>query len=297
MTIENPKSLQQLLESLFSEEENVDEMTISTFKTVGDWSKKSSFRHDVDRRLLTNPKAVQKIHKQWEKTPYEFDLYVVNDPRVNKAEFREVGPVDMAYVREKMKLTPEEIPDPPGGRITVIFTSNVGDQRYMASGWILAHRFGHALARGNNDVSREWRDFTNRLRELVVEILDQVYDITVPKRNDFGGDRSKYDKILKYVAQQLGSMKSARDANLRNWYEFAYELLAQYMLTGKIKFNPLPNKLITGLAGWGRKETRGVMWPGTQKMYNEHDLEYYASELETMLDNVLDRAVGKVFVM
>lgn len=39
MTIENPKSLQQLLESLFSEEENVDEMAISTFKTVGDWSK------------------------------------------------------------------------------------------------------------------------------------------------------------------------------------------------------------------------------------------------------------------
>lgn len=194
-----------------------------------------------------------------------------------------------------MKLTPEEIPDPAPGHITVIFTSNTGDQRYMASGWILAHRFGHAMARGNNDVSREWREITNRLRELVVEILDQVYDITVPKRDNFG--QGKYEKMLKYVAQQLGSMKSARDANLRNWYEFAYELLAQYMLTGKIKFSPLPDRLITGLAGWGRKETRGAQWKETQRMYNEHDLEYYASELETMLDNVLDRAVGKVFVM
>lgn len=287
------KNLVSLIESLVAEE--IGEMAIQQFKTVGDWNKRSSFRSDIDRKLLTNPRAVQKIHKQWEKTPYDFDIYLVNDPRVNKSEFRERGPVDIGFVRNAMKLTPEEIPDPTPGHITIIFTGNSGDERKMASGWILAHRVGHTFARGGGPVVKEWNEFTQRLRSLFAEILDQVYDITVTERG-FGGN-GKSEQVLKLVAQQLGSMKSARDNNLRSWFEFAYELLAQYMLTGKITFKPLPNQLVTKLAPFGRKETRRTMSPETQKMYNNHDLEYYAEELQSMLDNVLDRAVGKIFVM
>lgn len=67
MAIENPKSLDQLLESLFSEEDNLDEMPIVSFKRVGDWEKRSSFRHDTDRKLLQHPRAIEKIHRQWGK--------------------------------------------------------------------------------------------------------------------------------------------------------------------------------------------------------------------------------------
>lgn len=290
MSSDKSNNLKFLIESLVAEE--MGEMAIRQFKTVGDWNKRSSFGSDIDRRLLTSPKAVQKIHRQWEKTPYDFDIYLVNDPRVNKSQFREVGPVEMGFVRDVMKLTPEEIPDPPPGRITVIFTGNSGDERKMASGWILAHRLGHVFARGGGPVMNEWNEFTARLQHLFAEILDQVYHITVMKR-----DRNDVDKILKLVAQQLGSMKSARDKNLRNWYEFAYELLAQYMLTGKITFKPLPDQLVIKLAPFGRKQTQRVQGQDVQQMYNNHDLEYYANELEQMLEHVLDRAVGKIFVM
>jgi hypothetical protein len=280
---------------------DVDEMAIQQFKTVGDWDRRSSFG-DIDRKLLTSPKGVEKIRRQWENTPYNFDMYLVNDPRVNKSRFREVGIVNMDFVRNEMGITPEEIPDPDRNTITIIYTSNTGAERYMASGWILAHRLGHAIARGNDYIAKIWGEFINRLRRRVASILDRVYNIdTYPKRFDFSsrfdseGER-KREKILKYVAQQLGTMKSARENKIRNWFEFAYELLAQYLLTGSIKFNPLPKQLLVGYGPYGRKQIR---YSRDEELLEEinRDLEDFAITIQSELEDLLDAAVGSVFVM
>jgi len=294
MLKENKTNLEKLMESLFSEE--VDEMAIRQFKTVGDWGRRSSFG-DVDRKILTSPRGVEKIKRQWEKTPFDFDMYLVNDPRVNKSEFREVGLVDMSFVRDKMKLTADEIPDPDGNTITIIYTSNTGAERYMSSGWILAHRLGHALARGRGFPAEKWQEFIKDLRKRIADILKEVYGIDVyGKTYDFQGNAGR-DKILKYVAQQLGTMKSARDNKMRNWYEFAYELLAQYLLTGKITFNPLPQSIITGIAGWGRKQTRYSKDEEAREAINTSELESIALEIEGDLETILGASIGKVFVM
>jgi tRNA nucleotidyltransferase/poly(A) polymerase len=294
MLKENKTNLEKLMESLFSEE--VDEMAIRQFKTVGDWGRRSSFG-DVDRKILTSPRGVEKIKRQWEKTPFDFDMYLVNDPRVNKSEFREVGLVDMSFVRDKMKLTADEIPDPDGNTITIIYTSNTGAERYMSSGWILAHRLGHALARGRGFPAEKWQEFIKDLRKRIADILKEVYGIDVySKTYDFQGNAGR-DKILKYVAQQLGTMKSARDNKMRNWYEFAYELLAQYLLTGKITFNPLPQSIITGIAGWGRKQTRYSKDEEAREAINTSELESIALEIEGDLETILGASIGKVFVM
>jgi len=280
---------------------DVDEMAIQQFKTVGDWERRSSFG-DIDRKLLTSPKGVEKIRRQWENTPYNFDMYLVNDPRINKSRFREVGIVNMDFVRNEMGITPEEIPDPDRNTITIIYTSNTGAERYMASGWILAHRLGHAIARGNDYIAKMWGEFINRLRRRVASILDRVYNIdTYPKRFDFSsrfdseGER-KREKILKYVAQQLGTMKSARENKIRNWFEFAYELLAQYLLTGSIKFNPLPKQLLVGYGPYGRKQIR---YSRDEELLEEinRDLEDFAITIQSELKDLLDAAVGSVFVM
>jgi hypothetical protein len=282
--------LETLLEQLFNETDSLEEMPIRQFQKIGNFDKNSSFGK-VDRALLSSPKAVSKIHRQWQKTPHTFDMYMVNDPRVNKPEFREVGEVDLAYVRNKLKLTPEELPDPPKDAITIIFTNNVGDERVMASGWILAHRFGHTVARGNSNSAKEWDEFSNELRTVIQDLLDQVYDVQVSIKD------AESDRILKLAAQQLGTMKSARDNNLRNWGEFAYELLAQYLLTGHIKFKELPEQFLWNIGPYGRKNFRRTFSQSTREMYNRHDLDYYAQGLETFLDNVLDRAEGKIYVM
>ena len=294
MLKENKTNLKKIIESLVSKE--IDEMAIRQFKTVGDWGRRSSFG-DVDRKILTSPRGVEKIKRQWEKTPFDFDMYLVNDPRVNKSQFREVGLVDMSFVRDNMKLTADEIPDPDGNTITIIYTSNTGAERYMSSGWILAHRLGHALARGRGFPAEKWQEFIKDLRKRIADILKEVYGIDVySKTYDFQGNAGR-DKILKYVAQQLGTMKSARDNKMRNWYEFAYELLAQYLLTGKITFNPLPQSIITGIAGWGRKQTRYSKDEEAREAINTSELESIALEIEGDLETILGASIGKVFVM
>lgn len=285
------KLLPLLFENVL-EEDNLEEMPIQQFKTVGDWSKRSSFSSDIDRRLLTSPKAVEKIHRQWEKTPYDFDLFLVNSPKVNKQQFREQGEVDLDFIRNEVKLTPEEFPDPNPNAITIIFTGNFGDERNMASGWILAHRVGHAFARGRNSSTREiWEVYTNRLERIFVDILHDVYKIQVRTNTR---PFLKMD-VLKLAAQQIGTMKSARDGNLRNWYEFGYELFAQYLLTGKIKLKPLESRLVTKIKNWGHKETIGSE-EGFREDHNSN-LPYYEDELENAINDVLGSAIGSIFLM
>lgn len=270
------------------------EMAIANYKTVGDFSKRSSISSKVDRDLVTHPKAIEKIKRQWEKTEFDFDVFVVNDPRVNKSQFREVGVVDPSFVYGAMKLTPEEIPLNPSN-ITIIFTNNVAAEKIPLTGWSMAHRLGHAFqASRRHPVGEAWNEFTAHLRETVDNIMQEVYGVNT--KNAWGTAPQK-EKMLKYVAQSLGSMKSARDGAIRSWFEFAYELLAQYLITGHIKLNPLPDNIVVGMGGWGRKQTAFARDDTAQKTYNNHDLEYFAHGFESFLDQVFEAAQGSVLVM
>jgi hypothetical protein len=274
------------------------EMAIANYKTVGDFNRRSSISSKVDRDLVTHPKGIEKIKRQWQKTPWDFDIYVVNDPRVNKPQFREVGVVSPDFVYSQMKLTPEEIPL-NSNHISIIFTNNVAADKIPLTGWTMAHRLGHAFAASNrgssNSVGRAWNDFNNRLRYIIDEIMNRVYNINT--KNGYGwNDNNNREKMLKYVAQELGTMKAARDKKIRSWFEFGYELLAQYMITGKITLNPLPRQMVVGIAGWGRKEKRTGS-PDDMESYNTGLLDQYAEELQEMLDDVLSQAVGEVLVM
>jgi hypothetical protein len=52
------------------------ESPISGFDTIGNFDKGTSFRSPVDRKILTNPKSVQKIITKWEKTPVDFNMFL-----------------------------------------------------------------------------------------------------------------------------------------------------------------------------------------------------------------------------
>ena len=92
-------------------------------------------------------------------------------------------------------------------------------------------------------------------------------------------------------------MKSARDKKMRSWYEFAYEMLAQYLLTGSIKLNPLPQSIITGFGPFGRKKTRWSQSEEAREAINLEELDAIAKEIESDMEMILGAAVGSVFVM
>jgi hypothetical protein len=94
----------------------------------------------------------------------------------------------------------------------------------------------------------------------------------------------------------MGTMKSARDGNLNNWYEFSHELVAQYLLTGNVKLKPIPDTMVTKIGSYGRKEISAVKNQRAKEMHTEQLTDYEAM-IEGNIENLLSRAVGDIFVI
>jgi hypothetical protein len=279
----------------------ITEAPIEDLTHVGDWEKSSSFRHAQDRKLLTNPKAIQKITKQWEKTPVDFNVYLVNN--ADGTRHGEIGEVSQEWLEQNLPNTAPYFKYNPNA-VNILYMNNSGSARVPMTGWVLAHRLGHALNRYDNKYSswnggmrRQFQDFTDALAELyrtVATILNDGYgykDRVPSHERDYDKLRATEGLIAAFY-QQIGTMRSARTGNLRDEREFILELLAQYMLTGRIKFNPIPKSFKYGRHNY-------VMFRGP-----EGDMEYYngmledlADSLEHMFLNLLGSAVGKILVM
>lgn len=85
-----------------------NEMPITKFDLVGDWDKNAPQRgyNRQDIGILTNPKAVEKIHKKWSNTDYDFDFYFVRAKNAWKQ--REIGQVTKEFAKEQFGLDIED---------------------------------------------------------------------------------------------------------------------------------------------------------------------------------------------
>lgn len=271
-------------ESVSHTMEPIDEVPINDFETIGDFSKRHTFSSKVDRAIVTSPKAISKIRRQFEKTNQTFDLWFINDPRVK--EYQEIGNVDLWYVRNKLKLTEEEFPDPNPNNITILFTNNAGDERAMMTGWIMAHRISHAFRSGQSSTSGKWAYFFRELNNIILKLTNDLYGLKIQSI----GDNSK-GNIMRYVMMAIGTMKSARDKTLARVPEFSHEVFAQYLITGKVKFNPFPETLVAS-----KNQKFNIKYKLDLEMIN-NDLEVYAEEIESNIEDVLSSAVGRIFII
>ncbi len=254
-------------------------------KLVGNFDKNSGFRDD-DRKLLTNPRAVEKITKQWENTPFDFDIYMVNLPRVNKPEIKEKGEVNMEYVRNTLKLSPEEIPDNDGSRITVIFVGNSGAEKVPMTGWMIAHRFAHSISRDFSK-SSEFSYFTRELTSHLGNIIHQIYNY------DIGNSLKYYDNNkldAKHFFNAIGTMASARNKKIVRPYEFTYELIAQWLLTGSVKLQ-FPQGV----------RTKKGFYRADQETLNIYSRDLDQGEINDFINQhieaLIGKFVGKILVM
>jgi hypothetical protein len=97
----------------------------------------------------------------------------------------------------------------------------------------------------------------------------------------------------------IGTQKSSRSNKIKRPYEFLYEIFAQYLGTGHIKFNPLPANL-----GYGRR-----VWGNPTKFLNikseyRNDAEDLANatdvlgrDMEIMFSDVLSHCEGRIYIM
>lgn len=265
----------------------INEMPINKFNLVGDWGPKAPKR-GFDKPsigILTSPKGVQKIRNMWSKTEVDFDMYFVRQP--NAMKFVQMGEVNSAWLKDNLNINLQPNPE----AVTILFTQNLGNEKVPMTAWTIGHRAGHAFARGKGYTNKCFTNFTRIVREKLSEIFEDVYGHNIPKQSGFTDDRSSQKK-LHFIAQALGSMKSARDGNLRDYGEFVYELLGQYIISGKITFRMPPPTL-----GNRNQRYRNQLQKDFEQPEVRHMLEFMEDVFNQQCEIILHSAVGKMFVM
>jgi hypothetical protein len=272
-----------------------NEMPISNFQLTGQWgpdAKRAYGYSKQDTGILQNPVAVNKIHKKWSNTHYDFDFYFL---RSNKArKIREVGKVSPEWVKQNLEVDIQ----PREDTITIIFTQNIGTEKIPMTAWTIAHRLGHAIKKENIFQNNFLRELIEDFREL----LKEIYGINKYQYNNYQYDNYglKDQKELSVLAQAVGTMRSARRGTLLNFYEFGYELIAQWIITGHVKFNPIPRSLILRKKmAWGRPAhdmSYSKIDNETHEEWNEI-LQKNAEKYEYYIDAIFGSIVGNMYVM
>jgi len=277
----------------------LNEMPIQV-KLLGNWEDKDK-RYRWDKPsigILTNPVGVEKITQKWSNLPQQFNAWMLKGPGASK--YVEVGEVRPTFLMDnlKLKIVPnptqsDEINIDPNA-INVIYTQNIGNEKAPMNYWTIAHRFGHAVKR-----NQTFQYFVREVEKDIVTLMQSVYGRTPEKENMYGQVwNSKGRQFLRQFAIALGTMGSARKSKLRDFGEFPYELLAQYIITGKVTFNRLPFNVFHRY-DYGKKRHIRPQWDMQQddfEKWNEF-IEHMEQTYQQLLEEILESSVGKIFIM
>jgi hypothetical protein len=279
------------------------EMPINKFELLGKWGKgrgddpqprfpfaqvdakqKYGYRKD-DIGILTSPVAVQKIKNQWLKTNHKFDFYFLRSPEGRKVV--NVGEVGHDYLVKTLKLKEEDFPA-EFDTITVIFTNNFAAERIPMTGWMIAHRLGHALTKTRGGQPN--LQF-NRKADSVMKEIGNLMVMAYGLQNY---DKESSRKYLLQVLNSIGTFASARKNLIDRPFEFFHELFAQHLLEGQIRFNPFPDRVVNRY-NWGNPDHRLSSSAGRREA--DERLIGVAKELDGFFDTFLDECMGRIYVM
>jgi hypothetical protein len=275
------------------------EMPISNAELVGKWDKwpQDQKQHQLydkaSYNILTNDPNFEKLKGRFSKTKQNFDIYFVKKGGMSR--HHEVGEVSEDYL-DQLGI---DLPPINGSNITLLFTNNRAAERMPLTPWTTAHRMGHAFRR-----LPEYDKFYRAIEREFDELIDEIYGLKKPSQwgDPKGKKQQDYARFMRQLMQAFGSMRSAREGELFREGEFVHELLAQYIINGKITFREeIPRQLVTKYA-WGNPT-----WDGSKssKIHNdEYMMDYVVEKLRAaasyfgiLCERMLDACVGKIFVM
>lgn len=284
--------------------EILNEMPVDVHARIGDFTKGKSFDSPADRHLVTDPTAIQKVRDFFKNTSVDFDFYFVNTKPEIARKFgdkgREVKASNVfdAYP-EGLGISQNQLENGriDNDKITIFFVSNYGNRKIPMTPWIIAHRIGHAM-RGEF----YFEQYTEWLEKQFDIVLD-YYSVTPPSKGMMNNPTTTpayYSELRKFELARgrlfhvIGTMKSARDQRLhKRPYEFYLELFAQYLKTGQVKFNPLPDKILVGFGPYGSKTIAR-----TRELEDAQDfLNKLENDIPVAIENALNSNVGKIFIM
>lgn len=274
----------------------LQEAPLGDYKLHGKWDKNSSFRDPRDRMLLQHPSSIKNVEKRFGNSEYLWNLHFVNSAKANK--HTEVGEVSLEWVSqnlgEDVAKSVEESMNKHEDSINVIFTNNKGSERMNMTAHIMAHRIGHVLRRGKGTPAHLYIEAEKHLLHGVSDIMELYGNTKFNKVNSFDGDydvKRKQQLTMLYFFYNVATFRSARDKNVRDWFEILNELIAQYITTGHIKFNKAPQC-------FGNSGGRNRINYCTKEVDEVSEmLETLARDMEYMIDSIFSGSIGSIFVM
>lgn len=154
--------------------------------------------------------------------------------------------------------------------------------------WVMAHRLGHALAResGIRSSFNRYRQASNFLISNFSNIME-LYNKFGLSDNERSISANRLDQLtMLHFFQRVCTFKSARDNNIRDWFEVLNELIAQYLTTGKIKFNNAPQCFGTR-----------IKYCTTKIVEVNQALDTLSRDMQFMIDNILSSVQNSILVM
>lgn len=277
------------------------EAPINDINLIGNWEDNDRPRgYDKPSiAMLKNPNYLEKIKHKWRNTEEDYDIYLLRSKEGNK--YTEVGEIDEDFIKNKLHIDLQIDPN----HITIIFTNNKGVEKVPLTPWIMAHRFGHALARksGRRESEGDYDNIYKQVEQLLAYVQRKLYPNSVSRDDNIynAGYFVRREKYFLHIANALGTMKSARERKLRASFELTNELIAQYIVTGKIQLNSdyakYPKVLPTRYA-WGNPvgpwKTR---LDDSDKEIFKNSIEGWEARIETDIALLLESAVGRIFLM
>jgi hypothetical protein len=285
------------------------ESPVGDYKLLGDWDKGSSFTKKRDRTILQHPKAIEILKKKFNNNHHTFNLFFLNSKAGRN--YTEVGKVDLDWVEANLGEDVAAEVEPTyqkDGNVNVIFTNNKGAEGRPMTAWIVAHRISHALGRYDfgRGLQKQFpsnKEAHDSIFNYFSEIMKEYGHTSYPSSERANSaEKSQYDRkkvrtnelILKHFFVKVCTFRSARENNVRDWFEILNELFAQYITTGKIKFNPPPDKF----------GTKGAFGSGTGEFHLRGDREYVVEQLDSLartleyyFDETLTDAGSAILVM
>lgn len=300
---------------------------IENIEFKGHWDSGEGHGWDKsDIGILQSSVGLQKIKSSW-KIKQPVDVYFFKNDTKGWKEYGRVSQQNLKWLLNNIRsrkiinkyddfetdMDDDIYSNINPNHITIIYLSNVGDDKIPATSWILAHRFGHAL--GVVDRKFMANPFLEKIRKAIDDLFNNIsnfvyqkdmsVDYSLWKRRELNTGETEEQFAHKMnqnnerlfnqhqLAMALGTFKSARDRRLSRTTEFINEIVAQYIITGRIVFN---------------RNFMNVLDPektiGTQKQLSSDEQQHVNSYLTNMekylngsMEKMLNAAIGEVFIM
>jgi len=191
----------------------------------------------------------------------------------------------------------------------VFFLGNGADQWVRASGWMLLHRLGHASRTTHKPELMVNPAYSHALT-LMFENLQNTFgnfgldfwlkhDDQVDARVPSGRTQNWSREWAVYALQKIMTMRSARSGRLRDAYEALYEMWAQYLNTGGVKFRTPKTFDFSGQSRNNKPEIKSEteLMPGDIQLIDGYLQEFEQIMNEEAFPPMEESIAGEILIM